>query len=181
MSTDYFWLALYALPLSFVFGCARVMDIGSRARGQAGASSRRLLRRGSSSSSGSVSSGTASGSAALVASLRGGPVIGASARPIAAARGATQDNGATAAALRAQIKGERQKIRDTVGAHRAVYSEKESIARAQQAEQEGERRREEEKLREQLQELEREREDQERRLAEERANAELRNVPGRDW
>ena len=56
MSTDYFWLALYALPLSIVIGCAKLIGIGSRARGQAGASSKRLLRRGS-SSAGSVSTG----------------------------------------------------------------------------------------------------------------------------
>lgn len=181
MSTDYFWLALFALPLSIVIGCAKMIGIGSRARGQAGASSKRLLRRGSSNSSGSVSSGTSASSAALVASLSGRSDIGTRAQPTAAARGSTQADGAGAAALRAQIKGERQRIRDTVGAHRAVYSEKESIARAQQAEHDSERRREEERLSGQLRELEREREEQERRLADERANAELRNVPGRDW
>lgn len=179
--TDYFWLALYALPLSLVIGCAKMIGIGSRTRGQAGASRTRLLKRGSSSRAGSVSSGASTSSAALVASMRARPDISPTAGQISAGRGASQTDGTAAAALRAQIKAERQKIRDTVSAHRAVYSEKESIARAQQAEQESERRREEEKLSEQLRELEREREDQERRLDDERANAELRNVPGRDW
>lgn len=173
---DSVWLAGFALPLALLYLCARIMGIGSRARGKAGASSQRLVRHGA--TSGGAGSQGSGGHGAVIAGLSArGNAVAHNQRSNAKAGG----HDTAVAALKSELAQERRLTANAVSAHRSMFAEKEAILRARQTDEENERRREEDRIRDQIEEARREREDQERRLDEERAHAELRNVPGRNW
>jgi hypothetical protein len=172
--THYLALSLFGLPLLVVVLCARIMGIGTRARGQKGAAAQRIARR--SAYGGGISSGTSSGKNVKGLGASREVIPGSAPRPKATTNGSS-----TLDSLKSQIATEQKLTKATAEAHRTLYAEKDSLARARQAEDEAQRYRDEEAMREKLAEAERERQEMERRLDEERSNAELRNAPGRSW